>query len=167
MKSELLLLGAAGAVIALIVVYMLMNQTGDTGKRDVVVEKVVEKVKKAKTEKNEAQKALATAGANLAQLKAAADMAKAYDPTGSAAAVSNAVGGVLSQVKVADEKLDKIDPAVSSMVGTVASGAAEWLSDPANRAWAWQQGKSLYNYLDRPQGKTGEENWANFAGGFF
>lgn len=166
MKSELLLLGAAGAVIALIVVYMMMDKTGDTGakrKGDVVVEKV----KKAKTEKNEAQKALATAGANLAQLKAAADMAKAYDPTGSAAAVSNAVGGVLTQVKVADEKLDKIDPAVSDMVGNVASGAAAWFSDPGNRAWAWQQGKSLYNYLDRPQGKTGEENWANFTAGFF
>ena len=173
MKSELLLLGGMGAVILLVVVYMTMDDKqppvalpyvdpNPTVKR-AGESKVANDAKRIKTDTNAAENQLAGALAHLKQAQAAADMLAKVDSSGAAAAASKGLKEVITQVKVADDKLNAADPIISSVIGA----AVEWGSKPENQTWAWQQGTSLYNYLDRPQGKTGEENWANFMGGFF
>jgi len=146
MKSELLLLGAAGAVIALIVVYMMMNQTGDTGTREVVVDKV----KKAKKEKDVAADALDAAKGHIKEVQKAAEFAKKIDPSGAASVVASNAEKVLTKLESADEAIQNMDPAVKEMAASVASAAGTWIADADNRKWLWDQGSAWYNYIDRP-----------------
>jgi hypothetical protein len=168
MKSELLLLGAAGAVIVLLVIYMTMDDRTPEApvkrpREGQTQEQKVKKVKEAVKEKDEAVDALKVAKENLKEIQKAAEFAKKIDSSGAAAVVAANTEKVLAKLESADEAIQGMDPAVKEMAMTVATTAGTWLSDPDNRAWAYDTGKSLwgsfwetpesfYQKLDLPEG---------------
>lgn len=155
MKSELLLLGAAGAVIVLLVVYMTMDDRTPEApvkrpREGQTQEQKVKKVKEAVKEKDEAVDALKVAKENLKELHQAAEFAKKIDPSGAASVVASNTEKVLAKLESADEAIQGMDPAVKEMAMTVATTAGTWLANADNRSWLWEQGSAWYNYIDRP-----------------
>ncbi len=158
MKSELLLLGAAGAVIVLLVVYMTMDdhtpeapvKRPRESRNQESTEQKVKKVKEAKKDADVALDQLHAAKEHLKELQKAAEFAKKIDSSGAASVVASNTEKVLAKLESADEATQGMDPAVKEMAMTVATTAGTWLADADNRSWLWEQGSAWYNYIDRP-----------------
>jgi hypothetical protein len=179
MKSELLLLGGAGAAITLVVVYQMMDAkeppmalpyveepSGKKRRNDPNVandSNVVNSGKKIKIESTIAEDKLADAIAHLQQAKVAADLLAKMDSSGTAAAAAKGLKEVITVVKDAEGQLNAADPLIASVV----NAAVDWGSKPENQKWAMDNAASLwdsfsnrdenfYKSLDLPKGQRPE-----------
>lgn len=176
MKPELLLLGAAGAAITLVVVYQMMDAKEPPmalpyvedggGKKRKNDSSVVNGGKKIKMESTIAEDKLADAIAHLQQAKNAADLLAKVDSSGTAAAAAKGLKEVITVVKDAEGQLNAADPLIASVV----NAAVDWGSKPENQKWAMDTGASLwdsfsnrdenfYKSLDGPNAPTSNPWW--------